>query len=235
MGKTNRLNREDIQDILGLTPMQEGMLVLYLREPKSLVYFEQLSLTISGRIDFPIFQKAWQFVVDANQSLRTLFRWEKMSSPTQVILKHHQPVIHEHNLLADRDREDRLERLKEKDRQERFDLSAVPFRLALCRLGEERYEMIVSHHHILYDGWSSGIILKEFFSAFNDLSAGRALKKPDKTGFKEYMREVSTRHREKERVFWRSYLAGFEGMAGLSVKRRGIEIETGGIMGSTWV
>jgi hypothetical protein len=47
-----KFDKKNIEDILSLTSMQEGMLFHYLKEPKSDHYFEQLSLEISGEIDF---------------------------------------------------------------------------------------------------------------------------------------------------------------------------------------
>ena len=46
-----KLNKSNIEEILILTAMQEGMLFEYLKKPDSAHYFEQLSLDISGEID----------------------------------------------------------------------------------------------------------------------------------------------------------------------------------------
>ena len=71
----NKLARKDIEDIFALTAMQEGMLFHYLKEPESDVYFEQLSLSLVGDINTEIFEQAWNFVVQTNEMLRTMFRW----------------------------------------------------------------------------------------------------------------------------------------------------------------
>lgn len=80
----NKVSKEDIEDILSLTPMQEGMLFHYLQDSQADLYFEQLCLQISGSIDINIFEQAWNFVIDTNEMLRTVFRWEKMKNPAQV-------------------------------------------------------------------------------------------------------------------------------------------------------
>lgn len=77
----NLLDRKNIEDILSLTPLQEGMLFHYLKDPRSDLYFEQLYLDITGHIDLPSFREAWKKVVNRNGVLRTLFRWEKLKTP----------------------------------------------------------------------------------------------------------------------------------------------------------
>ena len=80
-----KLDRENIEDILALTPMQEGMLFHYLKDPESDAYFEQVSLEISGDIHKETFEQAWDFVIEANEMLRTVFRWDKVKNPVQVV------------------------------------------------------------------------------------------------------------------------------------------------------
>jgi hypothetical protein len=81
------MDKKNIEDIVALTPMQDGMLFHYLKEPEMDYYFEQLCLDISGKIDFSLFEQAWNRVIERNEMLRTLFRWEKMKAPAQIILK----------------------------------------------------------------------------------------------------------------------------------------------------
>ena len=69
--KMKELDKKNIEDILSLTPMQEGMLFHYLKDRQRDSYFEQLSLRISGEIDTGIFEKAWHLVVVHNLWLMT--------------------------------------------------------------------------------------------------------------------------------------------------------------------
>ncbi|MCX6579422.1 MAG: amino acid adenylation domain-containing protein, partial [Candidatus Aminicenantes bacterium] len=218
-----KLDPKDIENILALTPLQEGMLFHYLHDPKSRVYFEQLKLGITGEMDVEVFKKAWDFVVETNEMLRTVFRWEKLEKPSQLILTGH-PVelrFHDFSIVDNHLGGTALEEIKAKDRREGFDLSRVPFRVTLCKQEEKKYEMIVSNHHILYDGWSNGIILKEFFNAYLELHRGkRTLNVPAKPPFKEFVRWIQNQDRNKQEQYWREYLAGFETRTELPIKRR---------------
>ena len=59
--------------------------------------------------------------------------------------------------------ESEAQRLSEAHAQLRFDLQRdLPVRVLLLRLGEEEYLLHVVMHHIASDGWSTGVLLKEF-------------------------------------------------------------------------
>jgi len=212
MIQTKKLDKKNIEDIYNLTPMQEGMLFHYLKDPHSDYYFEQLSLDIRGEIDKESFEKAWNFVIDTNEILRTLVRWEEIKNPSQVILKNHPIKCVYYDISGSRHHEQEkfLEEIKTKDRQQRFDLQDVPFRVTLCKIKRNRYLVIISHHHILYDGWSNGIILEEFFSAYNDFSNGKTPINPHKTRFKEFLQWHRSKDVTRDERFWREYLGEVE-------------------------
>jgi iturin family lipopeptide synthetase B len=126
-------DKKNIEDILSLTPMQEGMLFHYLKDPNSHYYFEQLSLEISGVIDVDVFKKAWNFVIETNEMLRAVFRWEKLEKPTQIILKEHKLQLKFYD-ISDRETNERkrkLEEIKARDRKAKFNLREVPYRVTL--------------------------------------------------------------------------------------------------------
>jgi len=206
------INKKNILEVLALTPMQEGMLFYYLKEPGSDLYFEQLCLQMSGEIDIPCFERAWKFVVDTNEMLRTVFRWEKMKSPVQAVLKQHYPPIRYGDVSAQQDEEKkkRINRIKSRDKNEKFDLHEVPFRVTLIRTQKDRYELIISNHHILYDGWSNGIILNEFLDAYHDLCQGRTPRRSRKNRFKEYIKWVKSQDKTSRGKFWKEYLQGID-------------------------
>jgi hypothetical protein len=219
MNQLKKINRKDIEDIIALTPMQEGMLFHYLKDPGSDYYFEQLCLTITGEIDLNRFKQAWDFVVETNEMLRTVFRWEKLEKPVQIILKHHsiKPVYYDFS----------SEEIKANDRDKAFDLLEVPFRVTLCKIEEKRYEMIISNHHILYDGWSNGIILKEFFKAYEELRKKKTFIPLVKTKFKEFVAFIKNQDIKDQEIFWKGYLEGFITPSHLPVKMKNVNEKTG--------
>ncbi|MGD2091037.1 MAG: amino acid adenylation domain-containing protein [Candidatus Aminicenantes bacterium] len=217
-------DKKNIGDILPLTPMQEGMLFHYLKDRQSDYYFEQLCLTISGEIDITWFRQAWALVVETNEMLRTRFSWEKMKKPLQLVLKKSplQFIYHDfsHHNINENDKRNLVQEIKDNDRKNKFNLESVPFRITLCKLGEAEYQMMISNHHILYDGWSNGIILKEFFSFYSHLEQQKAPVKSPKHNYKEYLNWIQGQDLQKQREYWTRYLNGFDTRSALSIKKR---------------
>lgn len=209
-------DKKNIEDILALTPLQEGMLFHYLKEPGSRMNVEQVFLEMSGKIEFELFREAWQSVVNTNEMLRTVFRWDDVKKPVQLVLKEHCTVLRYFDLTIG---DGNLEVIINRDRDEIFDLQDVPFRVTLCKLaeigaGQYKYGMIITNHHILYDGWSNGIILEEFFYTYDALWRGRIPRKLFKTKFKEYVKWLHGQDREEQASFWKKYLRGLEHLEG---------------------
>jgi amino acid adenylation domain-containing protein len=206
------LDKKNIQDIRALLPLQEGILAHYVNDPFSELYFEQLCLEITGIVDPGIFEKAWNTVVENNEMLRTLFQWEKLKKPVAVILRKHKIKLAYYDLfgLENDKRNKTIEEIKSKDRKEKFNLGRVPFRVTLCKCEENHYLMIINHHHILFDGWSTGIILKEFLSCYNDLFKAIPPRSPRKTSFKEFILWMQNQDKNRGKNFWTAYLCGVE-------------------------
>ncbi|HLP47736.1 MAG TPA: condensation domain-containing protein, partial [Candidatus Kapabacteria bacterium] len=222
MTKLKNQDKKNIADVLALTPLQEGLLFHYLKDPESDYYFEQLRIRISGILHTGVFEQAWNTVVETNEMLRTVFRWEKLDNPVQLILKEYPVRWKYYDLTSENDSEaeKRFEQILFADWKEKFDLRDVPFRVTLCKIAAGSFEMIISNHHILYDGWSNGIILKEFFNVYRDIIQDRKAIKPVKTHFKEFIEYLQRRDKEQERQFWQEYLAGFEGRTEISAGRK---------------
>ncbi|NQX47748.1 hypothetical protein HQN87_20705 [Paenibacillus tritici] len=206
----NKLRRDNVEDILPLTPMQKGMLIHYLKQPASNIYFEQMSLEVTGDLHISLFEQAWHKVVALNEMLRTTFRWELIENPVQIILKDASPVIEFVDLAQDGEAPScEVERLILADRSRRVELTDVPFRIVVCKTNEQRYLVILNNHHILYDGWSTGVLLKEFFGIYNELYHGRTPDLPCKNKYKAFVSSLNRRNVQAEHDYWQTYLQGF--------------------------
>lgn len=222
MNDLTKLQKQDIEDIMNLSPVQEGMLFHYLSEPESELYFEQLSFNMTGNIDILTVKKAWEHVTKTNEMLRAVYRWQKLQRPVQIILRNHVVPFIEYDLteLPEHEKQASLERIKIKDRCERIDLSLAPMRILFCTLEEHSFQMVLSHYHIILDGWSNGVLLKEFLEAYNAISEG---KRPDihvKSKYKQFLKWNNALDKNRHIVYWEKHLAGFNNKTLLPFDRK---------------
>jgi amino acid adenylation domain-containing protein/non-ribosomal peptide synthase protein (TIGR01720 family) len=208
-----RLNGGDpnVEDIYRLTPTQSGMLFHTLSEPG--VYVEQLSWELHGPLDREALAGAWQKVVDRHTALRTSFDWEAAAEPVQIV-RRRVPVRLDALDWGGASEDEvgrRLHQFLASDRARGFELSAAPLmRLTLIRLGEGRHRFVWTHHHLLLDGWSMPVILKEVFAFYDALSAGRELQLESPRPYRDYVAWSAAQDLAGAESFWRARLGDFD-------------------------
>lgn len=79
------MSAKNIEAIFPLSPLQQGMLFHTVSDERERFYFEQLIWTLHGDVNTQALARAWQQVIDRHQSLRTMFVWEGMDEPLQVV------------------------------------------------------------------------------------------------------------------------------------------------------
>ena len=204
--------RKTIEDVYPLSPMQLGILfhALYASQPG--VYFVQLAWTIEGRLDVGAFSRAWQEVIDRHAVLRTAILWEKLDRPLALVkVNAALPVIERdlRDLSADHQARE-LDRFGKDDRLRGFDLARAPLmRIALLRLGEDSWRFIWGSHHIILDGWSMPMLLKEVFQIYESHAQGRELRLDRARPYGDYVGWLVAQDPRRAEAFWRHQLAGF--------------------------
>ncbi|HYO54957.1 non-ribosomal peptide synthetase [Archangium sp.] len=202
----------DVEDLYPLTPTQQGMLFHALLAPKSATYFEQLSWLVTSWLDLPAFLRAWKLCLHRHTILRSSFHWEGLDAPLQVV---HSQVelpfeLLDWSHLPAAEQQARFEQLLLEDKHRGIDLRRAPLvRLTAIRLAEERLRFLWSHHHLLLDGWSLGLLIAEVFSLYESLRAGRTPQLLPRAPYRDYIAWLSRRDASADEAFWRSYLEGF--------------------------
>ena len=72
------VDKKNIKNIYGLSPMQEGMLMHTVYGDSPLAYFEQTRYRMTGDLDLAIFTETWQLIVQRHDIFRTLFVYENV-------------------------------------------------------------------------------------------------------------------------------------------------------------
>lgn len=203
--------RDHIENILSLSPMQEGMLFHTLAASEPGMYIQQLVLRIAGPLDVAAFEKAWAQVVARHQALRSAFVWESAEKPLQVIFRQAAVRVRHEDWRGEAEaaRADRLHALVEADRTQGFDLRRPPLlRLTLVRLGERDYRFLYTYHHILLDGWSGSIVFKDMLALYTAFRRGRELQLPPPVGLERYAEWARGQTMSDPEAFFRRHLAG---------------------------
>ena len=197
-----------VQDIYPLTPLQEGMLFHDLYEPRRGVYHTQLVCDLNSHLDQRNFRSAWQAVVNHHAVLRTGFEWEALEEPLQVVRQDVSLRIDEED-LRESERAGELESFLQADRERGYKLSEAPLmRLKLFRTGEANYRLVWSCHHLLVDGWSLAILLKEFLNYYEALCRGEVIEFTAEQPYRVYIEWLKQRDEKAAEIYWRETLRG---------------------------
>ncbi|CAM5450414.1 hypothetical protein SGLAM104S_10587 [Streptomyces glaucescens] len=202
----------DVEDVLPLTPLQEGMLFHRLVGGPDDVYVDQAGLLLDGVADPHAFAVAWQRVTDRTPALRTCVVWEDVPVPLQVVRRDVRvPVTHlDWRDLDESERAERLARLRADDLARGIDLAAAPLmRLTLVRLPEARLHLLWTSHHLILDGWSLAQVLTEVCEEYAALTAGAEPRPPLRRPFGDYVRWLAEQDPDAARAHWQGVLAGF--------------------------
>jgi hypothetical protein len=205
---------DNVEDVYKLTPFQEGILSRALSKPDSGAYIEQFICRLTGELDPALWEQAWQRVFDRHQVLRTIFLWEEIDEPLQVVReKVSIPWQREDwRRMGEETRQATFERLLKEDRREGFDLAQAPVsRMRLLRESDESWRFVWTFHHLHLDGWSTSLVVREVFAEYAALRAGTA--KPASSSqappFRDYVALVQSQDATKAETFWKDQLAGF--------------------------
>jgi amino acid adenylation domain-containing protein len=200
---------QDIEDIYALTPLQEGLLFHALTQ--SGLYVEQVQAQFRGDLNVSAFQKAWQKIAERHAILRTAFWWEGLEKPVQIVRRQIQVPwqVLDWRAIDPQERAKRLEIFQQEDRQRGFELSKAPLlRFTLIRLDEDRFTFIWTHHHLLLDGWSMPLVLKEVLMYYQHIKKGEPFSLAPPRPYRDYIAWLQRQSRANAEQFWRNYLAG---------------------------
>ncbi|WP_406383458.1 amino acid adenylation domain-containing protein [Streptomyces sp. NBC_01618] len=208
------MTKPGLADVLPLTPLQEGLLFHALYDEHSAdVYTVQLVFDLEGELDAAALRAAAEALLRRHPNLRAGFRHEGLSRTVQVVPQTVELPWTETDLSAETDPDRQsaeLDRLVAADRAERFDLTRPPLlRCALFRLGERRHSLVLTKHHILMDGWSMPVLVRELFELYANHGDESAL--PTVTPYRQYLAWLNAQDKDAAEAAWSEALAGLDG------------------------
>jgi amino acid adenylation domain-containing protein len=152
---------------------QQRLWLLEQLEPGTSVYNLPLSYRLQGPLNVAALEQSLNEIVNRHESLRTSFA-QKDDQPVQVIAPF-SPAKLDVVELTDLDAESTVRKLVDEAAQRPFDLTRGPlFRARLLRLSDQEHVLLLTLHHIIGDGWSLSILLRELNDLYCAFCEGNA-------------------------------------------------------------
>lgn len=159
---------------LPLSFAQQRLWFLHQLEPNNTAYNMPAASRLTGELNPGTLEQSITEIIRRHEVLRTAFVM-KDDEPTQIVLPA-QPVripLIDLSHLSATELEIEATRLATAEAQEPFDLSRGPLiRFTLLRLGAEEHILLLTVHHIVFDGWSVGVLIKELTSLYRAYDSG---------------------------------------------------------------
>ncbi|NJD01334.1 MAG: amino acid adenylation domain-containing protein [Ruminiclostridium sp.] len=206
------LSKENIQNIYHLSAMQKNIYYQYVNNPGALSYFEQISYRVNYSFDINLVKSSYTYLVKQHDVLRTVLV-QKKDEVLQVVLNEREVEFRFEGIINKEEKEGYISKFKTEDRNRLFDLKKDNLiRLAVFRVDENVYEFIWSFHHIILDGWSTGILINNFFMIYMSGDKYSLSRIPQ---YNTYIRWLEKQDFNKAREYWTGYLEDYEEAASL--------------------
>jgi len=214
----------DLEDVYDATPTQAGILFHALASPRSGVYVMQLSGRLDGMPEVEAFEQAWLEVIRRHPILRTSFWWADVQTPLQLVHRDARLQVQRNDWrkLSTIERDNAFERFLQEDRKRELDLAFGPLmRLTFMHLGENEYRFVWTHHHLLLDGWSLPVVIRDLVEAFGAGPMDGSGESATLPRFRDYVAWLRGQDVAAATTFWKGYLAGFTAPTSLGIDRDG--------------
>jgi amino acid adenylation domain-containing protein/non-ribosomal peptide synthase protein (TIGR01720 family)/FkbM family methyltransferase len=166
---------------LPLSFAQQRLWFLQQLEPESTFYNIPLAIRFEGHLDVEALERSFGELVRRHESVRMTFQ-SRDGRPVQVPLPISalSLVVVELQHLPEEAREAEARRLSREEAGRPFELAHGPLlRASLLRLGERKHVVLLTMHHIISDGWSMGVLIREMAALYEAFSSGRPSPLPE--------------------------------------------------------
>ncbi|MER7056138.1 amino acid adenylation domain-containing protein [Streptomyces sp. NPDC000351] len=201
-----------LAEVWPVTPAQSGMLFHTMLAGSSFdAYHMQMVFHLSGGIDAERMRRAGQALLDRHANLRAAYVEQADGDVVQVVPRAVTLPWRHLDLTGAGGTEatGTFERFLAEDRAAHFDRDAPPlFRLALAVLGPERTELVMTAHHVLFDGWSTPLLMRDLLLLYAYDGDQCAL--PAVRGYGDFLTWRARQDREESARAWAAELEGLQ-------------------------
>lgn len=150
--------------IAPLSFAQQRLWFLSQLHPNNCAYNVPFGLRFSGQLDLVALHRSLAYLVHRHEALRTTFR-EIDSVPHQIVAPEAAVALECEDLSQSGKRT--LEKIRLLEAETPFDLENGPLiRFRLLKFSPNEHVLLITLHHIISDGWSAGVIVREILSVY---------------------------------------------------------------------
>ncbi|HEU4653812.1 MAG TPA: condensation domain-containing protein, partial [Steroidobacteraceae bacterium] len=204
--------KRNVADVYPLAPLQQGILFHSVYAGASALYVAVVRWRLTGALDGAVFNRAWRYLMERHTILRTAFTGQDVETPLQIVVRSADlPMTYWdwHDVPAVQAAE-QLDKLVEDERNRSFDLTRPPlFRVTLVKLADHQHELIWSSHHLLLDGWSQPVVMRELFAVYDAFLAGKSPQLSSARPYRDYIAWLQRQDISAAEKYWQARLAGF--------------------------
>jgi amino acid adenylation domain-containing protein/non-ribosomal peptide synthase protein (TIGR01720 family) len=205
---------------------QERMWFLDQLVPDSPMYNISAAIRLSGQLDQAALETSLNEIVRRQEILRVYFKIED-GNPVQRLVtdKNLTLAVSDLSDLDPAEREQKVRNLATKEARKSFNLSRWPLlRVTLLRLAPKEHVLLLTIHHIIADGWSIGVMIREVAANYTALTSGKVFKMTEMpiqyADFAAWQRHWLQGEVLKEQLdYWKSQLDGQQAILELPADR----------------
>ena len=212
---------------------QQRMWFIDQLEPGNPVYNTPRGVRLRGKLDVAALERALTMLVRRHEALRTTFR-DVRGEPVQVIgnPEPFRVTVEDLSGLPEATREEETRRLIREEVQRPFNLSSGPLlRARVLRVSSEDHTLLLSMHHIVSDGWSMGVLVREVAALYEAYAVGAESPLKELSlqygDYAVWQREwLQGEVLEQQLDYWRKQLAGVPPVLELPADRPRPQVQT---------
>ncbi len=202
-----------------LSPLQQGIYYHWLLDPTGQTYSLHKILRWKGSVDVLLLRKSYLLLLERHPELRTSFANRDNGDIAQLVHATGQPDFR----YCPAENASGLSDILSEDRRQGFNLHAgCLIRLTVIRTAPDEYTFAWAYHHIIMDGWSVGILVKEFYLLYHLLLKKQSIDIPLSAPFKSYLEWLRMVPRHTSLRYWEQRLSGYEEIATLPSGKYGM-------------
>ncbi|MGG2092649.1 amino acid adenylation domain-containing protein [Bacillus sp. S13(2024)] len=206
----------EVDRIIPMTGMQEGMLYHKLLNEESSEYVVQSVYSVSGLHSVEHLKMSLDLLKEKHGVLETSIAYQNVSEPRQVMLKGRDIEFNEIDLSQSKNQEKEREAFLKEDVRRGFDLENDSLiRVAFIHLENESPQLVISFHHIIMDGWCTSILMNDLIQFYSQLESGVQKNTihenlSSRYDYESYIRLTQKNDKKAARNYWTELLENYD-------------------------